>query len=89
MTGPELIENMGLDDLDQVARERSDPEWLGRWDRDWVEVRKWCVNHHLMHDDVEQLRRVHAFPRPVKLTTKAVAWSEAAVTEWLASRAPA
>lgn len=29
------------------------------------------------------------FPRPVKLTTKAVAWSEAAVTEWLASRAPA
>lgn len=26
------------------------------------------------------------FPRPVKLTTKAVAWSEAAVTEWLASR---
>lgn len=60
MTGPELIEKMGLDDLDSAARERSDPEWLDRWDRDWVEVRKWCVNHHLMHDDVEPLRRVHA-----------------------------
>ncbi|PLL13657.1 hypothetical protein C0V75_09890 [Tabrizicola sp. TH137] len=59
MTGPELIEKMGLDDLDSAGRERSDPEWLDRWDRDWVKVREWCVNHHLMHDDVEPLRRVH------------------------------
>ncbi|QIE54968.1 AlpA family phage regulatory protein [Pikeienuella piscinae] len=26
------------------------------------------------------------FPRPVKLTGKAVAWPESAITEWLASR---
>lgn len=27
-----------------------------------------------------------AFPRPVKLTGKAVAWPESAIEEWLASR---
>lgn len=27
-----------------------------------------------------------AFPRPVKLTGKAVAWPETAITEWLAKR---
>lgn len=26
------------------------------------------------------------FPRPVKLTEKAVAWPESAIVEWLASR---
>jgi prophage regulatory protein len=29
------------------------------------------------------------FPRPVKLTGKAVAWPESAIAEWLASRQPA
>ena len=29
------------------------------------------------------------FPRPVKLTAKAVAWPESAITEWLATRAAA
>lgn len=59
MTGPELIEKMGLDDLDPAEKERSDPEWPDRWDRDWVKVREWCVNYHHMHDDVEPLRSVH------------------------------
>lgn len=27
------------------------------------------------------------FPRPVKLTRKAIAWPESAITEWLAARA--
>ena len=26
------------------------------------------------------------FPRPIRLTKKAVAWSEAAILDWLASR---
>ena len=26
------------------------------------------------------------FPRPIKITGKAVAWPESAITEWLASR---
>ncbi|ATQ55339.1 helix-turn-helix transcriptional regulator [Paracoccus yeei] len=26
------------------------------------------------------------FPKPIKLTRKAVAWPESAITEWLASR---
>ena len=26
------------------------------------------------------------FPRPVRLTAKAVAWSESAIADWLASR---
>lgn len=29
------------------------------------------------------------FPRPVRLTGKAVAWPESKITEWLASRAAA
>lgn len=29
------------------------------------------------------------FPRPVKLTTRAVAWPESEVAEWLAQRASA
>lgn len=29
------------------------------------------------------------FPRPIKLTTKAVAWSEASIVDWLATRAQA
>lgn len=29
------------------------------------------------------------FPRPVKLTAKAVAWPESAITDWLATRAAA
>jgi prophage regulatory protein len=28
------------------------------------------------------------FPKPVKLTGKAVAWPESAIAEWLASRPP-
>jgi prophage regulatory protein len=28
------------------------------------------------------------FPRPVKLTGKAVGWPESAIADWLASRAP-
>ena len=27
------------------------------------------------------------FPRPIKLTAKAVAWSEASIVDWLATRA--
>ena len=29
------------------------------------------------------------FPRPIKLTAKAVAWSEASIVNWLATRAQA
>ena len=29
------------------------------------------------------------FPRPVKLTAKAVAWPESAITDWLATRTAA
>lgn len=29
------------------------------------------------------------FPRPIKLTSKAVAWPESAIAEWLAQRAAA
>ena len=29
------------------------------------------------------------FPRPIKLTAKAVAWSEASIVDWLATRAQA
>lgn len=55
---------------------------------------------HLRRSTVEDLtglsrstiyRLMHAgeFPRPVKLTGKAVAWPESRITEWLASRQPA
>jgi prophage regulatory protein len=58
------------------------------------------VDRHLRRPDVEALTGLARstlydlmskgdFPRPVKLTGKAVAWPESKITEWLASRATA
>lgn len=55
------------------------------------------IQKHLRRREVEQLTGLSrsslydlmakgAFPRPIKLTGKAVAWPENAVAEWLASR---
>lgn len=55
------------------------------------------VERHIRRREVEQLTGLSrsslydlmakgAFPRPIKLTGKAVAWPENAVAEWLASR---
>jgi prophage regulatory protein len=55
------------------------------------------VEKHLRRREVEQLTGLSrsslydlmskgAFPRPIKLTGKAVAWPESAIAEWLASR---
>ncbi len=55
------------------------------------------VQKHLRRREVEQLTGLSrsslydlmskgAFPRPVKLTGKAVAWPENVIAEWLATR---
>ena len=55
------------------------------------------LNRHLRRPEVEQLTGLArstiydlmakgAFPRPVQLTAKAVAWPESAIVEWLESR---
>lgn len=55
------------------------------------------ADKHLRRPAVEQLTGLSrstiyalvakgAFPRPVRLTAKAVAWPESTVTEWLAQR---
>lgn len=70
MTGTELIENMGLDNLTQAERERSDPEWLERWDKAWAEVKNWSIKYYHMEVGVEPLRRMHALLKhyvPVEL----------------------
>lgn len=40
----------------------------------------------LSRSSIYRLMSEGAFPRPVKLTAKAVAWPEQAVHDWLASR---
>lgn len=40
----------------------------------------------LSRSTIYDLMKKGAFPRPVRLTRKAVAWPESAVVEWLASR---
>ena len=40
----------------------------------------------LSRSTIYDLMRRGLFPRPVKLTGKAVAWPESAIAEWLASR---
>jgi prophage regulatory protein len=40
----------------------------------------------LSRTTIYKLMSQGAFPRPVKLTGKAVAWPESAIVDWLASR---
>jgi prophage regulatory protein len=40
----------------------------------------------LRRSTIYKLMSAGAFPRPVKLTGKAVAWPESAITDWCASR---
>ena len=40
----------------------------------------------LSRSTIYDLKAKGAFPRPVRLTAKAVAWPESAITKWLASR---
>ncbi|ARC36610.1 AlpA family transcriptional regulator [Paracoccus yeei] len=40
----------------------------------------------LSRTTIYKLMNAGQFPRPVKITGKAVAWPESAITEWLASR---
>lgn len=55
------------------------------------------IQKHLRRREVEQLTGLSrsalydlmskgAFPRPIKLTSKAVAWPESVVSEWLENR---
>lgn len=55
------------------------------------------IQKHLRRREVEELTGLSrsslydlmakgAFPRPIKLTGKAVAWPESAIVEWLQSR---
>ncbi|MEL5876039.1 AlpA family transcriptional regulator [Cereibacter sphaeroides] len=43
----------------------------------------------LSRSAIYELMSKGQFPRPVKLTGKAVAWPESAIAEWLAQRAAA
>ena len=43
----------------------------------------------LSRSTIYDLMAKGAFPRPVRLTAKAVAWPESVIAEWLASRAAA
>ncbi|MFQ6755323.1 AlpA family transcriptional regulator [Cereibacter sphaeroides] len=43
----------------------------------------------LSRSAIYELMSKGQFPRPVKLTGKAVAWPESAIAEWLAERAAA
>ena len=43
----------------------------------------------LSRSTIYDLMSKGAFPRPVKLTGKAVAWPESSIAEWLAQRADA
>ena len=60
-------------------------------------IRHLVADKHLRRRAVEQLTGLSRstiydlmakglFPRPVRLTAKAVAWPESAIAEWLASR---
>jgi prophage regulatory protein len=40
----------------------------------------------LSRSTIYDLMAKGAFPRPVRLTTKAVAWPESAIADWLAQR---
>lgn len=64
----------------------------------WDEKEANLADRHLRRRDVEALTGLARstlyalmakgqFPRPVKLTGKAVAWPESKISEWLASRA--
>lgn len=61
-------------------------------------MRRPIVDKHLRRKAVEEvtglsrstiydLMSKNKFPRPVRLTAKAVAWPESAIAEWLAQRA--
>ena len=63
-------------------------------------LRRLVAEKHLRRRKVEELTGLSrstiyelmskgAFPRPVKLTGKAVAWPESSIAEWLAQRADA
>lgn len=60
-------------------------------------MRRLVAERHLRRHAVEQVTGLSRstiydlmakgqFPRPVRLTAKAVAWPESAIAEWLASR---
>ena len=60
-------------------------------------MRRLVADKHLRRPAVEELTGLsrssiydlmakNAFPRPVRLTGKAVAWPESAIAEWLAQR---
>jgi prophage regulatory protein len=66
----------------------------------WDEKEANLADRHLRRRDVEALTGLARstlyalmakgqFPRPVKLTGKAVAWPESKISEWLANRASA
>jgi prophage regulatory protein len=43
----------------------------------------------LSRSTIYNLMNRREFPRPVRLTKKAVAWPESTIAQWLASRKPA
>lgn len=40
----------------------------------------------LSRTTIYEMMKRGEFPRPIKITSKAVAWPESAITKWLASR---